>query len=148
MPLLGIENAQLPARALLRRQPADDRPLTATAIRPEGIKCSTCRYAPQRRSRASTRFHPPRAAPRHVRQRDGDAQRGTWLRLRRRGWRLLGDLDLDAEREPADSAPDVFGRVGEFVLDCRSALLEVLPALIVDRDSGARVEEITQLDGV
>src|SRR5256886_367174 len=60
----------------------------------------------------------------------------------------LGEFHLDAERQPTNASPYVFWRARELALDRFSALVEVLPALVMDGDGGARVDQSAQLDSV
>jgi transcriptional regulator GlxA family with amidase domain len=58
------------------------------------------------------------------------------------------DLDGSAERQPADAAANVLRSAPELPLDGIAALTKVLPALVVDRDRGARAHEPAELDRV
>src|SRR6266511_1826480 len=76
----------------------------------------------------------------------GPAPRMILLLRRRR--RSIGEFHLDAERQPTNTSAYVFWRTRELALDRLSALLEVLPALVMDGDGGARVDQSAQLHGV
>src|SRR6266498_2933340 len=76
----------------------------------------------------------------------GPAPRMILLLRRRR--RSIGEFHLDAERQPTNASPYVLWRTRELALDRLSALPEVLPALAMDGDGGARVDESAQLDSV
>ena len=53
---------------------------------------------------------------------------------------LRRDLDRPAEGHPPEEIPDLGGRARELALDVRAALVEVPPALVVDRDHHARAQ--------
>ena|SRR5205823_2056108 len=59
-----------------------------------------------------------------------------------------GDLYFDTQGQPPHSSAYVFRRTRELTLDRLPALLEVPPALVLDRDGGARPNEATQVDRV
>jgi hypothetical protein len=53
----------------------------------------------------------------------------------------------DLHSTPLDATADILRRLRELALDRLSALPEVLPAFVVDWNSGARVDEAAHLDG-
>ena len=61
---------------------------------------------------------------------------------------LGSQLDLSADRQPADCPTELVRGAGERLLDLGAPLAEVLPALVVHGDDRARPDQTAELDGL